>query len=222
MCDTLSAIESYIQTTQKDETTQGTSFKRNPLKTTGCQCSGSCRESTKILKGIAKIVVQFTKPRDDSSCQDLQNAEYLGFCEFSKIKNNQKKLQEMQIDLLSLPKYECVYQFVRELFRKSRTTKEVAVLTLILLDRFREINGWELRSTTWRILFITAHRIAAKFEGQCYLANDQLARLYPLFSEDEFGELEMVFFRRINFHCSVGIEEFHDYFRFLMGAQRNA
>mmetsp|Transcript_49051 Transcript_49051/g.56385 ORF Transcript_49051/g.56385 Transcript_49051/m.56385 type:complete len:225 (+) Transcript_49051:137-811(+) len=139
--------------------------------------------------------------------------EFRKFSELDRITKDASLSTKEKIKLISRPSRSDIGAFLKKLFKYGEVQYEVQIYALLLLSRFLTTTGWKLRATHWRILLITATRIAQKFEGRHPMRANVLEHIYPLFSVEEFTHLENHFLHIIDYRCFTTYEQYTNFLR---------
>eukprot|EP00357_Protocruzia_adherens_P029043 CAMPEP_0114985708 /NCGR_PEP_ID=MMETSP0216-20121206/8017_1 /TAXON_ID=223996 /ORGANISM="Protocruzia adherens, Strain Boccale" /LENGTH=167 /DNA_ID=CAMNT_0002348055 /DNA_START=72 /DNA_END=572 /DNA_ORIENTATION=- len=167
MCDLGLKINRYIEKNQIAEEEEGSAFKWKPLKTrSGCQkcgakASSECCAYQRLVDNFCMLLADFVSPIvdfvspivDPVSCHariPKKNTElFKKFNEIDRITKSRKLVRKTKLGLIARPDVETIYKFLTDLITRAHVTLEILVSTMVIIDRFRELSGWELFSTTW-------------------------------------------------------------------------
>mmetsp|Transcript_32733 Transcript_32733/g.37118 ORF Transcript_32733/g.37118 Transcript_32733/m.37118 type:complete len:234 (-) Transcript_32733:652-1353(-) len=208
MCHLLESVENHLNQKKSNDG----SHHWSPLKATKCS-KKVCEDLVKMVK---YTVTYFQKSIKNGMLNDKVTAvvekkfreEQMAFSEHERILKHALLAQQEKSILLNTPTKAKIEEFLSTLFEFADIKPEVLVSALVLLRRALKKTGWELRSTNWRILLITAVRLVQKVEDQPTLTLDDLSLIYPLFRRCEFAALERTFLKLIGYNCAVHGEEY--------------
>jgi len=214
----LDSVENRIDQDLDGHLKHGSSFQWQPIRINREDClESTCSEEGIVSQALVKFFEReveraFAKDETSGTVQIVTESNYSkefeSFSEVQKITNNSTLSQEEKLIFLSRPLASDIRLFLKSFFKFGHVNIEVQIYALILLNRLLKKACWKLRATNWRILFLTAVRIAQKFEAVPVLDAEELSYLYPLFSPKEFNRLEINFLKVIDYHCFVTTDEF--------------
>jgi len=210
----MSAVLDNLRSFLKDQSAKseklGSAFSFDPFRP-----GQDRRESRKTIERICKhLSNKITRVIDEDTREPIQEQclpkQSRKFCELARILDDENCSREVKVGLISKPKSRVVYNFLKEYYETGGVKEEVAIYSMILLDRLQKTTGWTLRTTNWRILTVIAARVAQKVEGDPLLSVNDLHILYPFFKPAEYIKLESLFLKLIDYRCFTTLEEFQD------------
>jgi hypothetical protein len=117
-----------------------------------------------------------------------------------------------------------MYVFLNDAMSGWRLRPEVAVVTLLYVERFTQTTGLQVTPDNWERLTITCMMLASKVWDDDSYENAEFAKICPLYSVDEINTMERVFLKLLDYKVIVGGSEYAAmYFRLrVLGARDQA
>jgi len=115
-----------------------------------------------------------------------------------------------------------VTEFILMLLHRGYFDVSEFIISVIYLLRFRDQSGICLHTTTWRPLFVTSLLLADKMWEDKSVKNSSLTMLFPVLSNAELFELEVVLLEHLRFTAWVSRSEFQKFCETLMRTESSA
>jgi hypothetical protein len=117
-----------------------------------------------------------------------------------------------------------MYTFLRDAMVGWRLSPEVAVVTLLYIERFENVTGLRVTPDNWERLAIACMMLASKVWDDDSYENNEFAQICPLYSVDEINTMERVYLKLVDYKVIVGGADYAStYFRLrVLGARDQA
>jgi hypothetical protein len=114
-----------------------------------------------------------------------------------------------------------MYTFLRNAMVGWRLRPEVAVVTLVYVERFEAVSGVAITPDNWQRLAVTCMMLASKVWDDDSFENQEFAKACPLYSVDEINQMERVMLTLLDYKVLVNGSEYASfYFRLrVLGAR---
>lgn len=127
-------------------------------------------------------------------------------------KTDELIILDNNVDQVTEPDQEVIYNFVKTLFKAAQLTSEYAITTLVYLERLMTYAEMDLTPKTWRRMFLGAILLSSKVWEDQAIWNVDYAQILEEISVDDINELEREFLELIQFNINVPSSVYAKYY----------
>jgi len=130
------------------------------------------------------------------------------FCELERVAKHKTISIEEKEMLISIPREENIKNFLLNTLNYFQSPLEIILNAILLLRLFLQQTKWNLRTTTWRGIFLISLQLAHKFHGFEAPTSHELSANYPVLDAKDFKQLERVYLKIIRYHLQFSDQDF--------------